>query len=64
MERADEALRGNKDNIEGKIEESADEISDSTSTMTKKICKGTTKCGQSGKGNEKSYYSGRRGKTR
>ncbi len=29
MERADEALSGNKDNIEGKIEKSADEINDS-----------------------------------
>ncbi len=37
MERADEALRGNKDNIEGKIEESADEINDSTFTTTKRI---------------------------
>ncbi len=36
VERADEALRGNKDNIEGKIEESADEINDSTFTMTKR----------------------------
>ncbi len=36
MERADEALRGNKGNIEGKIEESADEINDSTFTMTKR----------------------------
>ncbi len=36
MERADEALRGNKDNIEGKIEESTDEISDSTFTKTKR----------------------------
>ncbi len=36
MERADEALRGNKDNIEGEIEESADEINDSTFTMTKR----------------------------
>ncbi len=36
MEKADEALRGNKDNIEGKIEESADEINDSTFTMTKR----------------------------
>ncbi len=34
VETADEALRGNKDNIEGKIEESADEINDSTFTMT------------------------------
>ncbi len=33
VERADEALRGNKDNIEGKIEESANEINDSTFTM-------------------------------
>ncbi len=36
VERADEALRGNKDNIEGKIEESADEIIDSTFSMTKR----------------------------
>jgi hypothetical protein len=36
VEKADEALRGNKDNIEGKIEESADEINDSTFTMTKR----------------------------
>jgi hypothetical protein len=36
VERADEALRGNKDNIEGKIEKSADEINDSTFTMTKR----------------------------
>jgi hypothetical protein len=36
VERADEALRGNKDNIEGKFEESANEINDSTFTMTKR----------------------------
>ncbi len=36
VERANEALRGNKDNIEDKIEESADEINDSTFTMTKR----------------------------
>ncbi len=36
VERADEALRGNKDNIEGKIEESANEINDSNFTMTKR----------------------------
>ncbi len=36
MERADEALRGNKDNIEGNIEENAHEINDSTFTMTKR----------------------------
>jgi hypothetical protein len=36
VERADEVLRGNKDNIEGKIEESADEINDSTFTMKKR----------------------------
>ncbi len=36
VERADEARRGNKDNIEGKIEESADEINDSTFTITKR----------------------------
>jgi hypothetical protein len=35
VERADEALRGNKDNIDSKIEEGADEINDSTFTMTK-----------------------------
>ncbi len=36
VERADEALRGNKDNIEGEIEESADEFNDSTFTLTKR----------------------------
>jgi hypothetical protein len=36
VEKVDEALRGNKDNIEGKIEESANEINDSTFTMTKR----------------------------
>ncbi len=36
VERADEALRGNIDNIEGKIKESAEEINDSTFTMTKR----------------------------
>jgi hypothetical protein len=36
VERADEVLRGNKHIIEGKIEESADEINDSTCTMTKR----------------------------
>jgi hypothetical protein len=36
VERADEALRGNKDNIEDENEESADEINDSTFTMTKR----------------------------
>ncbi len=36
MERADEALRVNKNNIEGTIEESVDEINDSTFTMTKR----------------------------
>ncbi len=36
VEKADEALRGNKDNIEGKIEESANEINDNTFTMTKR----------------------------
>ncbi len=30
VERADEALRGNKGNIEGEIKESTDEINDST----------------------------------
>jgi hypothetical protein len=34
VERADEALRGNKYNIEGEIEESADEVNDGTFTMT------------------------------
>ncbi len=44
VERADEALRGNKDIIEGKNEESADEINDSTFyNDKKKICKGTIK---------------------
>jgi hypothetical protein len=36
VERADEALKGNKDNIEGEIEEGANEINDSTFTMTKR----------------------------
>ncbi len=36
MKRADEVLKGNKDNIEGKIEGSVDEINDSTFTMTKR----------------------------
>ncbi len=36
VERADEALRGNKNNIEGKIEESADEINNSTLAITKR----------------------------
>ncbi len=36
VERADEALRGNNDSIEGKIEESADEINGSTFAMTKR----------------------------
>jgi hypothetical protein len=36
VERVNEALRGNRDNIEGKIEESAYEINDSTFTMTKR----------------------------
>jgi hypothetical protein len=39
VKRANEALRGNKDNIEGEIEESADEMNNSTFTMTKqKYC--------------------------
>jgi hypothetical protein len=36
VEKADEAWRGNKDNIEEEIEESANEINDSTLTMTKR----------------------------
>jgi hypothetical protein len=36
VERADEALRGNKDNTEGEIEDSADEINNRTFTMTKR----------------------------
>ncbi len=36
VERADEALRGNKDNIEGEIEESSNEIDDSTFIMSKR----------------------------
>ncbi len=43
MERADEALRGNKDNIEGEIEESADEINDSTFTRQKENMQGDNK---------------------
>ena len=50
VERADEALRGNKDNIEGKIEESAYEINDSTFTMTKrKYARGQQNMGSSAK---------------
>jgi hypothetical protein len=36
VEKADEALRGNKDNIEDEIEESADEINSSTFTLTER----------------------------
>ncbi len=36
VERADEALKGNKDNKEGKIEESVNQINNSTFTMTKR----------------------------
>jgi hypothetical protein len=36
VERADEALRSNKDKIEGEIEEIAGEINNSTFTMTKR----------------------------
>ena len=36
VERADEALRGNKDNIDGENEESANEINDRNFTMTKR----------------------------
>ncbi len=36
VKRADEALRGNKDNKEGKIEKSANEINNGTFTMTKR----------------------------
>ena len=36
VEKAEEAQRGNKDNVEDKIEESADEINGSTFTMTKR----------------------------
>ncbi len=61
MERADEALRGNKANIEGKIEESANKINDSTFTMTKrKYARGQQNVGSLAKA---SYHSGRRGKT-
>jgi hypothetical protein len=45
VEKADEALRGNKDNIEGEIEESADEIDDSTSTIKKKYARGQQNVG-------------------
>ncbi len=43
MKRADEALRGNNDNIEGKIEESANEINNSIFTMTKRNMLGDNK---------------------
>ncbi len=36
VEKADEAQRGNKDDVEDKIEESADEINGSTFTLTKR----------------------------
>ncbi len=36
VEKADEAQRGNKDDVEEKIEESADEINGSTFTLTKR----------------------------
>jgi hypothetical protein len=36
VEKADEARRGNKDNVEDKIEESANEINGSTFTLTKR----------------------------
>jgi hypothetical protein len=36
VEKAEEAQRGNKDNVEDKIEESADEINGSTFTLTKR----------------------------
>jgi hypothetical protein len=50
MERADEALRGDKDNIESKIEESADEINDSTFTMTtRKYARGQQNVGSPAK---------------
>jgi hypothetical protein len=37
VETADEAQRGNKDNVEDEIEESANEINSSTFTLTKRI---------------------------
>ncbi len=36
MEKADEARRGSKDDVEDKIEESADEINGSTFRLTKR----------------------------
>ena len=36
VEKADEAQRGNKDDVEDKIEESANEINSSTFTLTKR----------------------------
>ncbi len=36
VEKADEARRGNKDNVEDEMEESADEITGSTFTLTKR----------------------------
>jgi hypothetical protein len=37
VEKADEARRGNKDDVEDRIEESANEINSSTFKLTKKI---------------------------
>ncbi len=50
VEKANEALRGNKDNIEGEIEESANEINNSTFIMTKrKYARGQQNMGSSAK---------------
>jgi hypothetical protein len=63
VERADEALRGNKDNIEGKFEESADKINDSTFTMTKrKHARGQQNVGNPAKAARSHTKPGRRGK--
>jgi hypothetical protein len=63
VERADEALRGNKDNTEGEIEDSANEINGSPFTMAKrKYARGQQNVGSPAKGSEESCYSGRRGK--
>jgi hypothetical protein len=43
VEKADEARRGNKDDVDNKIEESADEINSSTFTLTKENMLGDIK---------------------
>ncbi len=64
VEKADEARRGNKDNVEDKIEEIANKINSSTFTLTKrKYARGQQNVGSTAKGNKESYYKERGGKT-